>query len=80
MPDIDEPFIQELMAENPEFRALVEDHQRAEARLQELAEKSFLSEEDELEIKQTKRHKLFLKDRMEAIARDHRDRSVTAPR
>lgn len=72
MPQIEEPLKQELLAHDPEFRALHDDHQGAEQRLQELEQKSFLSEEDELEIKRLKRHKLFLKDRMAVIARDHR--------
>jgi uncharacterized protein YdcH (DUF465 family) len=37
-----------------------------------------LSEEDELEEKQIKRQKLFLKDRMEAILRSYRESSVSA--
>ncbi len=78
MPQIEEPLKQELLAEDPEFRALYEDHQEAEERLRELSQKSFLSEEDELEIKQIKRHKLYLKDRMEAILRDHRVSQLSA--
>lgn len=72
MPQTEEPLKQELLTEDAEFRALADDHRSAEQRLLELAQKSFLSEEDELEIKQLKRHKLFLKDRMEAILRDRR--------
>ncbi len=78
MPRTEEPLKQELLSEDPEFRALYDDHQGAERRLLELAQKSFLSEEDELEIKQLKRHKLFLKDRMAAIVRDRRASGVAA--
>ena len=78
MPQIEEGLMQELLAEDPEFKALYDDHQGAERRLEELAEKSFLSEEDELEIKQLKRHKLYLKDRMEAIVRERKASRVSA--
>lgn len=78
MPQIEEGLKQELLAGNAEFKALYEDHQGAEQRLEELAEQSFLSEADELEIKQLKRHKLFLKDRMEVIVREHRASRVSA--
>ena len=78
MPQIEEGLKQELLADNPEFKALHDDHQGAERRLEELGQKSFLSQENELEIKQLKRHKLFLKDRMEAIVRDHKGSQVSA--
>ena len=69
---------QELLASDPEFKALYDDHRSAKQRLRELAQKSFLSEEDELEIKQLKRRKLFLKDRMAAILRDRQPSQVPA--
>jgi len=78
MPQIEEGLKQELLADDPEFKALYDDHQGAKRRLQELAQESFLSEEDELEIKQLKRHKLFLKDRMAAIVRDRQSSQVSA--
>ena len=78
MPQIEEGLKQELLADDPEFKALYDDHQGAKRRLKELAQKSFLSEEDELEIKQLKRHKLFLKDRMAAIVRDRQASQVSA--
>ena len=77
MPQIEEGLKQELLADDPEFKALYDDHQGAKRRLQELAQESFLSEEDELEIKQLKRHKLFLKDRMAAIERDRQASQVS---
>lgn len=78
MPQTEEELKQELLADDPEFKALYEDHRKAEGQLEELEQKSFLSEEDELEIKQLKRHKLFLKDRMAAILRDHQASHVSA--
>lgn len=60
---------EELLATNEEFRSLYDRHQDCERRLTELHQKSLLSEKDELEEKQIKRQKLFLKDQMEAILR-----------
>jgi len=62
-----------LLAENPEFRRLFEEHQIHEARLAGLAGKPFLSPEEELEQKDIKKRKLALKDRMYLIMRDARN-------
>ena len=58
---------------DPEFRRLREAHRDHEERLHELAGKSRLSEDEEMEEKRLKKEKLLLKDRMEAIARHHRE-------
>jgi uncharacterized protein YdcH (DUF465 family) len=63
---------EELVAD-PEFRRLHEEHRHHEERLQLLAAKSRLSEDEEMEEKRLKKEKLVLKDRMEAIARSHRE-------
>lgn len=73
----DDPLKQELIESNPEFRALHDQHQEFEHRLEELLHKSLLSEEDEQEEKQIKRQKLLLKDKMEAILRSHRESHVS---
>jgi uncharacterized protein YdcH (DUF465 family) len=57
---------------DPEYRRLHAEHRDHEQRLEQLAVKSHLSEEEELEEKRLKKEKLLLKDRMEAIARTHR--------
>ena len=54
---------------DPEFRRLHDEHHNHEVRLHELAEKSRLSEDEEMEEKRLKKEKLLLKDRMEALAR-----------
>lgn len=74
----DSALTQELSDTNDEFRRLYEEHQDCERRLEELLKKASLSEEDELAAKQVKRHKLFLKDRMEEIARSRQTAAVTA--
>lgn len=78
MPNPDESLKKELLETDEDFRTLFEQHQDAERRLEEINQKTLLSEEDELEEKKIKRQKLFLKDRMEAILRQHRDAQVPA--
>ncbi len=68
----------ELHETDDEYTRLQEEHQDCESRLEELHRKASLSEEDELAAKQIKRHKLFLKDRMEEIARARQTTAATA--
>jgi uncharacterized protein YdcH (DUF465 family) len=68
----------ELIATDDEFRRLYEEHQQSDHRLQELNQKSLLSQEDEAEEKRIKLHKLMLKDHMEQILRAHRESRVSA--
>ncbi len=63
----------ESAVSDPELRRLREEHRSHEQRLQELAGKSRLSEDEEMEEKRLKKEKLLLKDRMEAIARNRRE-------
>ena len=55
-----------------EYRRLQELHRGHEERLQVLATKTRLSEDEEIEEKRLKKEKLLLKDRMEALARHRR--------
>ena len=64
---------EELIQTDPEFRRLFEEHQESERRLHELNHKSLLSQDDEIEEKKIKLHKLVLKDRMEGLLRAHRE-------
>ena len=68
----------ELIKTDDEFRRLYEEHQDYEKRLQELNLESLLSQEDEIEEKKIKLHKLTLKDHMEQILRAHRESRVSA--
>lgn len=54
---------------DPEYRRLHDEHRIHEERLQVLAAKPRLSEDEEIEEKRLKKEKLVIKDRMEAIAR-----------
>jgi len=77
MPITDE-LKEELIQTDPEFRRLHEEHQSCKQRLHEIYQKSLLSQDDEIEEKKIKLHKLTLKDRMEEILRLHREARVSA--
>ena len=77
MPDRDSDLRAELLENHEQFRSLFEEHQLNERRLEELSQKSLPSQEDELEEKQIKLHKLRLKDEMEVILREHREARVS---
>ena len=64
---------EELTDVDEEYRRLLDEHRGHEARLEALAVKTRLSEDEELEEKRLKKEKLVLKDRMEAIARHRRN-------
>jgi uncharacterized protein YdcH (DUF465 family) len=67
----------ELIQTDERFRRLYEEHREYERRLSELNQKSLLSQDDEVEEKKIKLHKLVLKDRMEEILRAHRESRVS---
>ena len=68
----------ELIKTDDEFRRLHEEHQDYERRLREINQKTLLSEDDEIEEKKIKLHKLTLKDKMEHLLRMHRESQVSA--
>jgi uncharacterized protein YdcH (DUF465 family) len=68
----------ELLKTDDEYRRLYEEHQEYEKRLNEINQKTLLSQEDEVEEKKIKLHKLVLKDHMEQILRTHRESRVSA--
>ena len=61
-----------LLASDPQFRTLAEQHHRLDDRLHQLIEKHYLSATEQLEEVTLKKKKLQLKDRMEDILRRHR--------
>lgn len=69
---------EELLSTDEEFKKLHVEHQEYERRLAEINHKSLLSQDDEIEEKKIKLHKLALKDRMEQILREHRESRVSA--
>lgn len=77
MPTLTEDVKSELATQNEEFRSLLRNHHEHERRLAELASKTYLSTDEEVEEKRLKKEKLHLKDRMEEIYREHRARVGT---
>ena len=74
---INDPLKDELIQTDDEFRRLYEEHQEYERRLSTINQKTLLSQDDEVEEKKIKLHKLALKDRMEYILRAHRETRVS---
>ena len=60
-----------LSSDDNEFRQWLQQHHQYEDRLAELATKPTLSPEEEVEEKQLKKRKLFLKDQMAAKIRSY---------
>ena len=60
-----------LARENEEYRKLRLQHQEYQEKLAQLAAKRALTEGDKLEEVRIKKEKLFVKDRMAAICREH---------
>ena len=60
---------EELMANNPEYRRLREEHTQYASQLDLLATKNFLTEDEKLEEVRLKKLKLRVKDRMELLVR-----------
>ncbi len=54
----------QLLKENAEFRRLAAEHQSYDDQLENLSNKHFLSEEEQLQEKTLKKKKLMLKDQM----------------
>ncbi len=71
-------LVRELLETDSDFRRLHEEHQDCEQRLEELNQKSLLSQEDEIEEKKIKVHKLALKDQMELRLRAQDEARATA--
>ena len=67
---------QALLASDPEFQRLVEEHSRCESQLEEITHQSYLNSEVLLEEITLKKIKLRLKDQMEMmVARHQRQRA-----
>ncbi len=70
---MDEKELKEMMLEqNPEFRLLHAEHQTFEKKLEALKAKSILTDEEKVEEREMKKHKLALKDRMYQMMNEFR--------
>jgi uncharacterized protein YdcH (DUF465 family) len=71
MPITSQDIRQSLLARDPEFRNLVEEHSRCESQLEQIVKSFYLSSEDLIQEAELKKLKLRLKDRMELILARH---------
>ncbi len=65
-----------LLETDEEFRQLASKHHELEERLHELTNKHYLSGPEQVEEITLKKRKLQLKDKMEAIVRNYRQRAT----
>jgi len=70
--------IQALLVHDEAFRLLHQVYHGCAERLTQIAQRTLPSQEDEAEEKRLKIHKLALKDRMEAMMREHQETQVSA--
>lgn len=73
MPVTTQDVRQFLIARDPEFRSLAEQHSRCESQLEQIVKSPYLSAEDLVEEAMLKKLKLRLKDRMEFIVSQHHE-------
>jgi hypothetical protein len=62
----------DLMQKNLEFREVVELHQKYDTELEKLKSKNYPSENEKLKIRELKKKKLALKDKMYVMMTDYR--------
>ena len=60
-----------LLASDPQFRTLAEQHHELDDRLHQLIDKHYLSATEQVEETNLKKKKLALKDQMESILREY---------
>ncbi len=65
--------------ENEEYRRLTVQHHEFQEKLDRLAAKRALTEDEKLEEVRIKKEKLFVKDRMAALRREHAASKRSAP-
>lgn len=71
MPNIESSIIEKLIAENSDFKEAFGDHKDLGVEIEKLNKHKFVSEDEEGKINTLKRQKLLLKDKLEAIAKEH---------
>ena len=71
MPASIQEIRQSLLAKDPEFRNLAEQHSRCESQLEQIVKSSYLNSEDLIQEVELKKLKLRLRDRMEMILARH---------
>ena len=64
---------EQLMATNDEFSRLVREHSNFERKLEDLNQRSYLTEAEKIEEINLKKRKLSLKDQMERIIQQYKN-------
>jgi hypothetical protein len=72
MPVREEELVERLMREDKEFLEAKQAHTQLAKELEDLEKKTFITPQDELEIKVLKKRKLAFKDQMERILMKYR--------
>ena len=71
---------EQLLKDNEEYRRLEAEHQHYDDQLEDLTNKHFLSEEEQLHEKLLKKKKLALKDQMYLMIQKARKQTETEPK
>ena len=71
---------EQLLKDNAEYRRLAAEHQYYDHKLEDLTNKHFLSDEEQLEEKTLKKKKLMLKDQMYSIVQKARKQLESEPK
>ncbi len=74
----DQNIKEQLLQNHEEYRRLWEQHQSFEQRLKQISSKSFVTDEEKLEVPTLKKKKLALKDQMQVIISQYRAQAGTA--
>lgn len=61
-----------LMQKNSEFREIVEQHKAYDTELEKLESKNYLSEDEKLKVRELKKKKLALKDKMYVMMTEYK--------
>lgn len=64
-------LIDKLASQNPELKALVEEHQAFKAKLDDMGRRPYLAPEEDLERKRLQKAKLAVKDKIQRILDEH---------
>ncbi len=73
-----EEIKEHLISTDPDFRRLVHEHHSYEAKLRVISEQSRITDEQQIEATTLKKKKLNLKDRMNRMIQDYRNRHAAA--
>lgn len=66
-------LLDKLAGENPELKALIEEHRTLDAQLDEMSKRPYLSPEDEMERKRIQKAKLSAKDKIHSFLEVYRN-------